>query len=40
VARLKREGVTVALVPEAHTASSAINQITTRMGQGWVYVKV
>jgi len=40
VARLKREGVTVALVPEAQTASSAINQITTRMGQGWVYVKV
>ena len=40
VARLKREGVTVALVPEAQTASSAINQITTRMGHGWVYVKV
>jgi intracellular sulfur oxidation DsrE/DsrF family protein len=40
VARLKREGVTVALVPVAQTASSAINQITTRMGQGWVYVKV
>ena len=40
VARLKREGVTVALVPVAQTASSAINQITTRMGQGWIYVKV
>ncbi len=40
VARLKREGVNVALVPVAQTASSAINQITTRMGQGWVYVKV
>ena len=40
VARLKREGVNVALLPVAHTASSAINEITTRMGQGWVYVKV
>jgi len=40
VARLKREGVTVALVPVAQTASSAINQITSRMGQGWIYVKV
>ena len=40
VARLKREGVNVALLPVAHTASSAINEIMTRMGQGWVYVKV
>lgn len=40
VARLKREGVGVSLVREAHTASSAINAIMTRMGQGWVYVKV
>lgn len=40
VARLKREGVHVHLVREAHTASSAINAIMTRMGQGWVYVKV
>ncbi len=40
VARLKREGVKVTLLPVAHTASSAINEIMTRMGQGWVYVKV
>jgi uncharacterized protein len=40
VARLKRDGVRVELVPDAHTASSAINEIMTRMGQGWVYVKV
>jgi intracellular sulfur oxidation DsrE/DsrF family protein len=40
VARLKREGVGVSLLPVARTASSAINEIMTRMGQGWVYVKV
>ncbi len=40
VARLKRDGVKVELLPVAHTASSAINEIMTRMGQGWVYVKV
>ncbi|MEW5786218.1 MAG: hypothetical protein AB1899_00050 [Pseudomonadota bacterium] len=40
VARLKREGVRVDLLPDAHMASSAINEIMTRMGQGWVYVKV
>lgn len=40
VARLKREGVRVALLREAATATSAINEIMTRMGQGWVYVKV
>ena len=40
VARLKREGVEVELLPVARTATSAINAIMTRMGQGWVYVKV
>lgn len=40
VARLAREGVHVELLPDAHTATSAINEIMTRMGQGWVYVKV
>jgi len=40
VARLKRDGVKVELLPVAHTATSAINEIMTRMGQGWVYVKV
>lgn len=40
VARLKREGVRVNLLPVAQTTSSAINAIMTRMGEGWVYVKV
>ncbi|MDD4881010.1 MAG: zf-HC2 domain-containing protein [Gallionellaceae bacterium] len=40
MARLKQEGVDVVLVPEAGVASSAINEILTRMSQGWVYVKV
>jgi len=40
VARLKRDGIKVELLPVAYTASSAINEIMTRMGQGWVYVKV
>jgi intracellular sulfur oxidation DsrE/DsrF family protein len=40
IARLRRDGVKVALIPEAAVASSAIHQITTRMAQGWVYVKV
>jgi uncharacterized protein len=40
VARLKRDGVRVELLPEAHAATSAISEIMTRMGQGWVYVKV
>lgn len=40
MARLQREGVEVVLVPEAGVATSAINEIITRMGQGWVYVKV
>jgi intracellular sulfur oxidation DsrE/DsrF family protein len=40
VARLLREGQHVVLLPEARTASSAINEIMARMRQGWVYVKV
>jgi intracellular sulfur oxidation DsrE/DsrF family protein len=40
IARLKREGVSVSLIPEAAVATSAINEITTRMASGWVYVKV
>lgn len=40
VARLKREGVNVVLIPEADTTSSAISEILDRMRQGWVYVKV
>lgn len=40
VARLKRDGVNVELLPVAQTSSSAINEIMTRMGQGWMYVKI
>lgn len=40
VARLRQEGVHVVLVPEAGMASSAIQEILTRMSEGWVYVKV
>lgn len=40
VARLKQEGVDVDLVPEAGVATSAINEILSRLSQGWVYVKV
>lgn len=40
LARLKRDGVKVSLVPEARVSSSAINEILARMRQGWVYVKV
>lgn len=40
LARLKQEGTDVELVPEAGVATSAINEILSRMSQGWVYVKV
>lgn len=40
VARLRRDGVVVELLPQARVASSAINEILQRMQQGWVYVKV
>lgn len=40
IARLKREGVDVVLLPETSVASSAINEILNRMQNGWVYVKV
>lgn len=40
IARLKREGVDVVLLPEASVASSAINEILSRMQKGWVYVRV
>ena len=40
IARLKREGVDVVLLPETSVASSAINEILSRMQKGWVYVKV
>jgi hypothetical protein len=41
VARLKREGVHVDLVPEAHVVStSAVSEILHRLRDGWVYVEV
>ncbi len=40
LARLKREGIQVSLVPEASVATSAISEILGRMRDGWVYVKV
>jgi intracellular sulfur oxidation DsrE/DsrF family protein len=40
LARLKREGVRVVLVPEASVTTSAIGEILGHMRQGWVYVKV
>lgn len=40
LARLKREGVRVVLVPEARVANTAIGQILERMRDGWVYIKV
>lgn len=40
IARFKRDGVRVDLVPEASVASSAIGEILGRMQDGWVYVKV
>lgn len=40
LARFKREGIQVVLVPEASVASSAIGEILGRMQDGWVYVKV
>jgi intracellular sulfur oxidation DsrE/DsrF family protein len=40
IARLKRDGVDVVLLPEASVASSAINEILSRMQKGWIYVRV
>lgn len=40
LARFKREGIQVVLVPEASVATSAIGEILGRMRDGWVYVKV
>ncbi len=40
IARFKRDGIQVELVPEASVATSAIGEILGRMRDGWVYVKV
>ncbi len=40
LARLKREGVHVVLVPQASVATTAIGEILGRMREGWIYVKV
>lgn len=40
IRRFQREGLQVRLVPQAQVASAAINEILSRMQQGWFYVKV
>lgn len=40
IARLRREGVHVELLPQANVATSAIGEILGRMREGWMYVKV
>jgi hypothetical protein len=40
VERLREKGIEVRLLPGTRVASSALDQIVTRMGQGWSYVRV
>lgn len=40
VARFRREGKHVVLVPEAKVVPSAVGEIINRMQNGWVYIKV
>ena len=40
VERLREKGMTVHLLPGTRVASSALDQIVARMGQGWSYVRV
>jgi hypothetical protein len=40
VARFKREGQQVVLLPATRTAPTAIGEIVTRLQQGWTYVRV
>lgn len=40
IERLRERGVDVRLLPEARTAPSALEQIVTRLQEGWVYIKV
>jgi len=38
--KLRQAGVQVHLLPDAEVAPSAIEQIATRLKQGWLYVRV
>jgi intracellular sulfur oxidation DsrE/DsrF family protein len=40
VERLREKGLVVHLLPGTRVASSALEQIVTRMSQGWSYVRV
>lgn len=41
IARVKREqGIDVRLLPQASVTSSALNQILSRLHQGWVYIRI
>ena len=40
IARLRGEGEQVELLPGTQTAPTAINEIVTRLQQGWTYVRV
>ncbi|GBE07981.1 MAG TPA: hypothetical protein ENG90_11765 [Gammaproteobacteria bacterium] len=40
IKRLEDKGIKVKLIPEAEIAPSALEQIITRLKQGWIYIKV
>jgi intracellular sulfur oxidation DsrE/DsrF family protein len=41
IARMKREqGIDVKLLPQVAVTSSALNQILSRLHQGWVYIRI
>jgi hypothetical protein len=40
IARLRNDGEQVRLLPDTQTAPTAINEIVTRLQQGWTYVRV
>lgn len=40
IERLRERGIEVRLLPGTRVASSALDQIVTRMGQGWSYVRI
>jgi hypothetical protein len=40
IARLRNDGEQVVLLPDTQTAPTAINEIVTRLQQGWTYVRV
>lgn len=40
IARLQRSGAQVVLIPQTHTAPSAVEHIVQRIREGWTYIKV